>query len=183
MRYDSIERLRAWQLRGAFPQIHADIAGIIQAYVRGDRMLDLCCSYGLLGQRLMATGATKVCGIESESDTVAAARSAGIAVDILELNIARETLPAVVALITTNALTVVVARRCIPELFPHDPQWAIDFAAAINAAGIMEIVLEGRAPVARPAHRIPTVEAEVACFAGSYREVRRIGQCSYLVAK
>lgn len=181
-RFNSIERLQAWEASGAFPAIHNDIFGMVQAYARGDRMLDICCSYGLLGQRLLTAGAEAVCGIEMDTTVVEAAREAGIAVPILNIKITRDTLPEVLAFLAEHKPTVLVARRCISEIFATDLEWGPAFSRTIRTAGIAEVVLEGRAIVARPTHPIPTVVEEVACLAGAFREVRRVGQCSHMVA-
>lgn len=184
MRYNSIERLEHWQQTGKFPDIHRDIGAMVLSYMQGERVLDLCCSYGLLGQRILKQcGAKKVVGVDCEDWVVKAAREAGIGIEILEMKITRATFDRMLDFLKEHQITVLVARRCISEVFVDDLEWAPEFAEAMRRIGIREVFLEGRAIVAKATHPIPTVVEEVACFAGSYREVKRVGQCSYMVAR
>jgi hypothetical protein len=183
LRFNSIERLRDWQRRGAFPNIHDNIFNVARSYMDGDGVLDMCCSFGLLGQRILEAGSVQeVVGMDADEWAIEQGRSGGISARLFSIQITPDTLSDVVKIIREYKLSVMVARRCISELFGDDLGFGPVFASAIRDAGIREIFLEGRAIVARPTHPIPSVKEEVALFAGCYREVKRIGQCSYMRA-
>ena len=51
-RFNSPEHLETWKLRGRYPAIHDCIADTAATFMKGSRLLDLGCSYGLLGARI-----------------------------------------------------------------------------------------------------------------------------------
>lgn len=182
MRYNSPERLEEWKATGAFPAIHNDIFSYAASYLTTTRVLDLCCSYGLLGQRMVTFGLVDfACGVDAEMDTIEAAKAAGITIPLYGLKITPETLDQFISIIREHKVNGIIARRCISELFPLQPAWAIQFADAVREAGVLEFILEGRAIVPKPTHPIPTIAEEVACLVSAYREANRTGQCSYMV--
>jgi hypothetical protein len=79
---------------------------------------------------------------------------------------------------------VIIARRIMPELFGADLDLGKRFAADMAAAGIREILIEGRVVSARSTNALASIDAEVEMLTtgGFYREARRIKAVSYLQA-
>lgn len=184
MRFDSRERLDTWQIGGGFPAIHNDIVTAAIVYVRGRRVLDLGCSYGLLGARLIAAEAAEfVVGVERDAEIVRQARDAGVPITFAVFAVNRSTMPALEALVLVHKLDVLVARRVLPELFGEDLELGRDFARAIAGAGISEMLIEGRVATRNAKNALATVDQEVALLDSSYKEARRVGAVSYLVRR
>src|SRR4051812_37256610 len=92
VRFDSLAYLQAFRRQGRYPAIHDQLFRLIVAESRGCRFLDLCCSTGLLGQRVMSfAGAMAVVGVDADVDAIAAARQHGVTIPLVQMRIAPET--------------------------------------------------------------------------------------------
>lgn len=183
MRYDSQERLDAWRTLRVWPEIHDDLFHLVLSEARGRRFLDLCCSTGLLGQRLLdkMPGCERVLGLDADAGALERGRDAGVSVPLYHLPITRESLGQLVALVERERITGLVARRCLSEIFAADASWAPEFIDALASGGIREVFIQGRAPTARATHPIPNVDAEISVLGRSVNVLQRTGQCAYLV--
>jgi SAM-dependent methyltransferase len=184
VRFNSPEHLATWRETGCFPAIHDAIAGVAVAYLRGTRLLDLGCSYGLLGARIVKeAGLEAGFGVDADGEVIAAAKRAGVPLTFRELRITGETLPHLLGVLVESLADIVIARRVLPELFGEDLPAGRTFANLLAGAGVKEIILEGRANVATAVNRLRSIEEEVDLLSGRYREQRRVGAVSYLVVR
>lgn len=183
MRFNSIEHLQAWQKTRQFPAIHFAIAGVVSAYCKGDRFLDLCCSFGLLGQRIKHESGAFVMGIDADADAIAKGKAAGIDIPLINMKVLPSTQNDLVQILDVNRINSIVARRALPELFGNDPAFGQDFVNAVADAGVKEFVIEGRAATRNATNALSSIDKEVALLSGRYKEARRIGAVSYLVLK
>lgn len=184
MRYDSAEHLKAWQADGTFPKIHEAIANVALTELTGRRVLDLGCSYGLLGARLRKWGvATEAVGIDVDENVIAAAQAAGVPVGFNHLRLERASFPEALAIVKAQHLDVVIARRIMPELFGKDLEAGKLFAHLLARAGVKEMIIEGRINTLSATNPLKSIDQEVEMVSVAYREKRRVGAISYLVAR
>lgn len=184
MRYDAIEHLEAWQANGRFPKIHDAITDMAMASLRGRRILDLGCSYGLLGTRLRQNGlADVVVGVDASLDVLSDALRAGIPIMARPLRVTRESLPQLLAWVREHKLDAIVARRILPELFGNDLETGRLFGHLVARAGIKEMIIEGRVISPNAKNPLQSIDQEVKMLVESFREVKRAGAVSYLVAR
>jgi hypothetical protein len=182
-RFNSPEHLETWKTRGRYPAIHDGIADAAASLMRGKQLLDLGCSYGLLGARIAkGAGQGMALGIEADGKVIDAAKTAGVRVFFNQIRITDETLSLVSVLVRDHDIDVVIARRILPELFGDDLDLGRHFASEMAAAGVKEIFVEGRVVSGRSTNALASIDAEVGMLSGSYREVRRIKAVSYLQA-
>src|SRR3954469_9754568 len=86
VRFNSPEHLAAWQERGQFPVIHDAMARAAANLMRGDGILDLGCSYGLLGARIAHENVARaVVGVELDPQVIQAASTAGVPVQFVTM--------------------------------------------------------------------------------------------------
>lgn len=183
MRYDSQDHLTAWIEHRTFPKIHDAIAEMAIAEMQGSRVLDLGCSYGLLGGRLVKqAGARFAVGVDLDERAMTLASVAGVPVEFRKLAITAATLPAMLDLVREYRLDVLVARRILPELFGDDLPLGVAFAEQLASAGIREVFLEGRVETLKAVNVLCSIEQEVALFTHAicFEEVRRVRAVSYL---
>src|SRR5438067_4688470 len=122
MRFDAAEHLAAWKQAGTFPKIHNAIAAVAVSELVARTILDLGCSHGLLGARLVKLGVVDTAiGIDVDSRAIEAGKAAGVPVAFNHLKIEKETMPEVMALVKAHRVTGIIARRILPELFGADP--------------------------------------------------------------
>lgn len=183
MRYDTQDRLEEWKARGTFPKIHDALFALVVEEARGASFCDLCCSIGLLGQRILEkVPGSRVVGVEMDTDALLRGTAAGIRVPRHQLKVTPETVERFAAILRENGVTVLVARRCLSELFAADQrgEW---FTEAVLAAGVREFFIQGRQVVPNATHPVPDVRAEIACL-GQGLKVRILrGECAYLVPR
>lgn len=184
MRFDSREHLDAWIKDGTFPAIHAQIARMVLDRAVGVRMLDMCCSYGLLGARIKKAKAfsTNVWGIDGSPKTIEAGIAAGIPIDLCTMRVVPSTYAQVQAFIREKRISVLLARRCFPELLGDlGADDRAKFRDMLIASGITEIAVQGRVPVKNAATDLSDLRAEIALFAPAFRVVTLAGsQCALL---
>lgn len=187
MRFDDQSYLDDWRAHRRFPQIHDDIYQMAAEELTGTSAVDLCCNIGLLGQRLHEGLGLAVCGIEMDRSALDRGTAAGLTYERLELKLTPTSLPAALDFLQAHRVTVLVARRCLSEIFVgHKTDgWPGVFARALKEIGIKEAVIQGRAPTSVATHEWPNVEAEISglTMGGSFRLVRKVGQCAYLKSR
>ena len=171
MRFNSPDLLYAWQRTGQWPRIHNAIADCIIGEVPSGPILDLCCSFGLLGERLQRQLHIPAIGVERDEAAVKLGQDAGVQmpVEIMEVN--RDTLADLAQVVRGARVTTLVARRALPELFGHDLELGRDFAVAMRDAGVEEVFLEGRRPTPKPTNQLASIHDEVALMGAAFRLV------------
>jgi hypothetical protein len=179
MRFNSIEYIFAYSKTGIFPAIHKNIANMALDHVQGRSGLDLCCSYGLLGQQLANRGGYVMAGIDSNFKAVDLAQ---IYVDmpVYQIRVDRNNLDKIRNTVYVRDITFIVARRCLPELFGDDLEWGIDFFAAMREYGVRELVLEGRVKTKNATNALHSLEAEIDLVSDSYTPYQQTGNVAYL---
>ena len=183
MRFNSPEHLATWQRTKRYPAIHDNMAAAANSYVRGARLLDLGCSYGLLGARIAKeAGSHRPVGVDADKSVIDAANQAGVPMEFYHLEVNAETLSRLETIIMCHGIDVIIARRILPELFGLDPVLGCNFAAMCAAAGVKEMLVEGRVVSARSTNALASIDDEVDMLSMSYREIRRVKAVSYLRA-
>lgn len=182
MRFDSAEHLQAWQERQVYPEIHRKIRESVVNLAVGSRLLDLCCSYGLIGQFLQDAGFTAV-GVDRDVAVIERARAADIRIPLYRLEITRETVHQLYEIIENHRITGIVARRALPELFADDLEFGREFFAEMRDLGVRELFLEGRVATRNAVSALASLDAEIKLVAGSYAWRARFGSVAYLRAR
>lgn len=184
MRYDSPDHLATWSATGRFPAIHDAIAQVAAVEMTGRRVLDLGCSYGLLGGRLMSKGlADFALGVDTDLDVMDAGLAAGLPVEYRQIKVDFTTIDALVSLISEHRIDVLVARRIMPELFGDNLPLGVSFGIKLASAGVREVLLEGRVQTSAAVNALSSVDKEVGLFTngGYWVENYRARAVSYLV--
>lgn len=184
MRYDDQFHLDEWRTARRFPSIHDAIFRMILEEATGDGFLDLCCSIGLLGQRIQEKLQPRtVVAIERDTSAIERSRAAGVTRPLLELTVTPETIGRVGEWIAEHRISTLVARRCLSEIFEADQTWGDLFVGTVAEAGIREFFIQGRQVVPKPSHPVPDVHAEIRCL-GRKVETRQLkGECAYLILR
>lgn len=189
VRFDALEYLTQYRAgreagRQVFPAIHYDLFQLIVEEAVGRRALDLCCSTGLLAQRLAEQAHMYAVGVDADRRALDRARQYGVTVPLREIAIEPGTFDDLVELVLNHRIGVLVARRCMPELFGHDMDAGREFVRAMHRAGISEVFLQGRVETKGAVNRLRSIEHEVALWIddGHYRIAQLRGQCAYLGA-
>jgi SAM-dependent methyltransferase len=181
MRFNSPEHLDTWKRFKRYPAIHDNMAAAASSYLRGTRILDLGCSYGLLGSRIAKElGYDTAIGVEADTAVIHAAEQVGVNMVFHNIRISAETMSQLDAIIRAHGVNVILARRVMPELFGDDLQLGVRFAAMCASAGVKEMLVEGRVLSGRSTNALASIDAEVAMLAGCYREAKRVKAISYL---
>lgn len=154
------------------------------AHLKAQSILDLGCSYGLLGARIAdEAGGIKCAGIDTDAKVIEAAISAGVAMRFFNMKITRETLPDLAVVLEETGATAIIARRVLPELWGEDQLGGAHFAITLAENGVREILLEGRVASERATNPLKSIGDEVRLLSEKYREVRRSKALSYLVLR
>ncbi len=174
--------LADWKDNGRWPAIHGKIAYAASEFMKSSRILDLCCSFGLLGERLHKHHPLHpfVVGVDCDVKAMRAGKEAGICVPMFSVRITRETVQDLFLIIDTHKITGIVARRAFPELFSDDHEFGREFAINCRAHGITEILLEGRVESKRSSNSLCGVDLEVQLLAGLYYQTAGYDKCAYL---
>lgn len=186
-RYDDDSYLEAWQSKREYPKIHKNMYELVTATITSKTVMDLCCSTGLLGQHVADFGAN-VIGVEALQKSIDKAKSFGIEIPLIQLNIDNNSIDVLCEIIANNSVTGIIARRCLSELFVTEDKTSIDFKWAnlftkkIVEAGIKEIWVEGRAEQGRSVHPIPNTETEIVCLESLFDVVVMRNRCAKLEA-
>ncbi len=181
--YNDSKHLKAWTSRRTYPAIHNGIFDAVSSLSRWDGgAIDVCCCYGLIGQRIRHHLGRPAMGVEGLQWQIDAALAAGIEIPLYRMMIAPDTIDAMGRLIRDFGAVTMVARRCLSEIFYPDQSFASEFGKVVIESGIKEIFLQGRAFSSRSTHPIPHTDAEVALMRiAGFTEARRVGQVSHMV--
>ena len=184
MRFNSQEHLDTWKRTGQFPFIHDDLFSLIANYSREAQFMDLCCSTGLLGRRVVESDHSATC-VSVDGDALA--MNAAVQAGVFDYNhrmtpVVRrlEDTASLVSLFREHTVRAIIARRCLPELFGDDLALGKEFAQLAYVRGVREIFLEGRVRVSEPVNALSCVEKEMELFTGLYRPARRHEECVML---
>lgn len=176
--------LDQWKTLGVWPAIHAPMASFAVAHMRAESILDLGCSYGLLGARISHdAGGIPCIGIDADQKVIDAAVAAGVEVTFRCLKVSEATLPDLQAIIAEHQPKALIARRVLPELWGENLPGGGLFAAMLAECGVKEILLEGRVASERATNPLRSIHDEVALLSEQYREVVRSKALSYLVLR
>ena len=183
--FNGPEYLHAWASNGEWPAIHTPMAEFAMIYMRGSVLLDLGCSFGLLGARISeeAGGAIRAVGIDADERVIAASQAAKVPIAITHMRVTRETLPDLTAFLAEAQPDTIIARRVLPELWGEDLDGGREFASVIAAAGVREVLIEGRVVSERATNPLRSVADEVALLSAEYRETTRSKALSRLVLR
>ncbi|RJO69790.1 class I SAM-dependent methyltransferase [Nocardia panacis] len=180
-RFDSAEHLYDWQRSGRFPRIHDDIYNLIRSEVSPSDgpVLDLGSSTGLLARRLQHARFA-VHAVEADANSIDAGRTAGTYgpnVPVRHWMLTPGQMPEFGEFLANAGITIVVARRVLPELDDAGVTPEL-LGETLANAGVSHLFLEGRAPRQDAKHRLRSVSDEVAgletdwrpaTFAGNHR--------------
>lgn len=182
MRFNSTEHLEAWRTRGIYPRIHDAMAQVITTYSNAEVGLDLCCSFGLLGQRIASATGMLVVGVDADDRALQAGKAAGIGIELVSMRVSRETHAALDAMIERCKVQAVFARRALPELFGHDIAYGRTVAWMLRQRGVREVFIEGRVAAPGAVNPLHSLDKEVALMTGPFVEARRIGNVAHMKA-
>lgn len=176
-RYDSTAYLEAYRDAKEFPKIHDDLFGLVRDYGVRCNALDLCCSIGLLGQRLIDHLGINCIGVEGYLISSREGPEYGVMMPVYELKVTMETLPQFFSILKEHQVETLVARRCISEIFPGpDTPLAHAFVAGLKEAGVKHVFLQGRQVSANSNHPMFSIDQEVHAFKGPYNLIEQFGQ-------
>jgi len=193
-RFNSVQHTEAFAAGRGFPKIHDNIFNLIAETWTGGSFIDVCCSTGLLGQRLIDKLGVMCCGLEGDAEAIANGKEHGVSMFIYQLLLDDRSLGGFSRILRDHDVNTVVMRRCVSELFAKGmplgvgntvqtelkPEFAAQYVDALLGAGVNEIYLQGRAESASSKHIIPNVEAEIEFFLPQYSVRVKRGQCAYL---
>lgn len=179
MRFDSLEHLVAFNKSRVYPKIHDDLFHLVVAHSDPTQpFVDLCCSTGLLGQRLLDENYQ---GFGVDTVLHYAAVEAGVALPLFKLKITRSTLPSLGALLHEHHTQMVVARRCLPELLGTD-NFGAELGKLFIDAGVTDVFLQGRKPTKNPRNPLHCLAAEVQALKPWWKQAWLApGDCAHLV--
>ena len=180
MRFNSEEHLVTWQGNKKFPAIHDDIFFAISAFSKGNGFLDLCCSTGLLAQRVKAYIAKNVVGVDGDEAALQLAGLSGIDVELICLKVLPETIKELAKIIEKHKIDTVIARRCFPELFGNDIEFGEVFAELLYQLGIKEIFIEGRIATKTATNALASLKDECQLVSKYYEVIKTHKNVAYL---
>lgn len=183
-RFDSPELLAAWRDRGEWPAIHVPVVNMAVEMMIGMRLIDLGCSYGLLGARLAGVlGLEAVLGLDADEAVLAAAIEAKVPIHHQLLRVTKDTLTDLIWAVSDFRADCMVCRRILPELFGDDLELGDLFGAKMARAGVKEMIVQGRVDSGRATNKLHNVEAEVAMLRRCWEPIRQQGSVVYLRAR
>lgn len=188
--YNDKGMLEDFQRRGSYPSVHDPIFDMVRELADGRRFLDLCCHFGLLGERL----ARKVpgafaCGVERNGKAVAAGQAAGVTMPMLVTDLTMKTLPAFTDWLREHRVDVVVGRRCLCVLYVRgndkrtavrEVEFAAAFARAMIDVGVQEVFIQGMKPLKPGEWPILDVKDEIEMLGPEYALVEQRWELAYL---
>ena len=182
MRFDAVEYLFKWKEKKVFPLIHSNITNIALSTLKGKRGIDVCCSHGLLGTKLMSLG-FKMIGVEENEKIINLSKENLIPLPIIQLKIHPSTFTQFFNVVKEHKADFFVMRRCLPELFGSDLNNGRNFFNLAAQNGINEIILEGRVKTVNATNQLSSIDAEVDLLAQSYTVYKKYGSVAYLKVK
>lgn len=182
MRFNDTSHLVHYVETGQFPAIHKKIAEMAINNVEGLSGLDLCCSHGLLGEQLITHGHYQMIGIDSDRKAKQAHDACNLKMNVIGAKIDHNFLGVLQALIYTNNIDFIVARRCLPELFGNNLDFGRKFFYLMREVGVKELVLEGRVATKKAVNALNGILLELALVNDSYQLQKINGSIAYLRA-
>lgn len=140
--FNSEKYLIDYKNKGLFPKIHDNIFNSVVSLKLDSNIVDLCCCYGLLAERLNNIGLNTI-GIEKNNTYKILSEKYGIKSKIYYLDIINR-MPSIMDIIKNHDIKTVVARRCFPELFSKNFKMGRIFIDLAHQFGVQYIILEGR---------------------------------------
>lgn len=181
MKFDDDNYVSEFLRNGTYPKIHDDIF-YLASQVRGHNVLDLGCCKGLLSKRLSAINPLVV-GIDASKAYIDKAVK-GDNIKYVNTKVTEDTLPAIKGIIQEHGITVLVARRVIPELCETGGmQLCTKFAKLLQECGVEHIVLEGRKKCANPTNPLSSIDMELKVFEPYYNVIKAHKDCRLLKLK
>lgn len=181
MKFDDDKYVEEYYHTGRFPKIHDDIF-TLAALLPGRNVLDLGCCKGLLSKRL-STVCNLVVGIDGSKSYLDKAVPDS-KVKYYCTKVVKETLPFIVSLIKKHDISMIVARRVIPELCETGGMQLVnDFVKSVYDSGVEYIVLEGRKKCHNPTNPLSSIDLEVKAFSSMYSVVNTHKDCRTLKRK
>ena len=182
MRYNSVERLEKWCMEGMYPSIHDRIFEMIDGRIKGQTVLDLCCSTGLLGQRIQDELNKTVFGVDADKKAFENAASYGVDVNRTQMRIDASNFDPLIKFIADRGIDVLVARRCLSEVFySHIDQGPVFAKRLLDETKVREIFIQGRREQPNATHPIPSCDAEVSLFKDFWTEAYTGFEMAYLL--
>lgn len=184
-RYDSTNYLQDYQQDHTFPRIHDEMFHLVNQYRRGcTSALDLCCSTGLLGQRIIDVLKMPCVGVEGFVASSREGADYGVGMQVYELRVTPATLPAFITIVKDHKVDMLVARRAVSEVFKTaDDPFGDVFVTELLAAGVHTVVLQGRAISTRSVHPMKSIDEEMAAFKRQMPVLHYGGQFAVLSTK
>lgn len=184
-RFDDQTLLECFKRGRSFPKIHAPLFSFIMEHEEGSVALDLCCSTGLLGQRLRERRHrfSHVFGVEGNSEAIDRAERAGVTMPITQMIVNEDTLDDFLALLLRNRCDTIIARRCLPELFGDCISFGQTFMRSINDVGVQWLFIEGRRATSTPANALHSIEKEIELASAAFEVVEKRGAITLMGRK
>ncbi len=181
-RFDSREWITDWKATGRFPHIHDAIYNVFASNVEpGTSVLDIGASTGIMTARLQHGGYVATAA-EANAESIATGRELGTwgQTPIWTNYITPATIEGFESLLAERAVTAIMARRVISEVFDGMKGEPAEFARAVRESGVQIIVLEGRKISRNTVHPCGTADLEAAVFGDGWRITERAGDVRVL---
>ncbi len=181
-RFDSPEWITEWKQTGRFPHIHDAIFNAFAANVEpGVSVLDIGASTGISTARLQHLGYTAT-AVEANPESIATGRELGTWGDapIWVNYITPATIEGFESLLAERAVTAIMARRVISEVYDGMKGEPAEFARVVRESGVQIIILEGRKISRNTVHPCGTADLEAAVFGPGWRITERVGDVRVL---
>lgn len=183
MGFDSIKYVGAFHLGGGFPAIHDAIGAMLKAHVEAPAaFVDIGACTGLLSMRALSVGLARGICVEGNAKY----RQQAVKDPRLEWfphYVTSATLPALGRTLKERLVTVAIARRVFPEIELTERGLVARAAEVLRESGVRKLFVQGRVPTRNPASTLSTIHLEVEALSRSFRALKVVGQCAYLVAK
>jgi hypothetical protein len=142
-RFDDPSYVQEWLDTGTYPRIHDAIFYVAAQYLTGAPALDLCCSTGLLGKRVMDQLGIQCFGVDGDFNALLVGQKSGVFRDssLMFIDIKPDTLKYLGVFLSEHRVSEVLARRCLYELAKKVP--LSDVANLFYECGVTQIIMEG----------------------------------------
>ena len=182
VRYNSLEHLKKWKQTKQYPQIHNKIYTLVENYLTGNSVLDLCCSTGLLGHRVKHHLGIEAIGLDADHKAIVASQEHHN-LKIIPYKIEPQNMSGLFAIISQYKIDTLIARRCIPEIFGENILAGHYFSAMLAKANVKQIFLQGRVLTKNSTHPLKSVACEVDLFKKDYLVFRAYKDVACLYRK
>lgn len=182
MRFDDEELVRAYRETGKFPVIHAKIAKMLREHAaEAEPFMDLGSCTGLLSLQAIDVGRSLGVGLEVSRGVLdRAVQHSRVRYECLRIGL--DTVARVAQIAADEGVTLVIARRILPEIEEGSPGCLAVLAPALRDAGVKKLVIEGRFVVPRPKAALFSVQREIEALGPAFRESVVVKHCAVLTA-